>query len=125
MQEHYNVWFDDGIRYGKEWEEEITAHIKNCTVFMYMITEESLASENCKDEIHYARNLGKTFLNILVDQGTVLPEFFTLRYGRFQMCNLFAFASCQEAVADLAGKCAELQKVQKGEEPDLPPEEPD
>ncbi len=113
LQEYYNVWFDDGIRYGREWEKEICSRIKNCTVFVYMITEESLASENCKDEIYMARDLGKSFLNVLVKKETKLPDEFTFRYGRFQMCNLYAFPGCAAAVLDLANKFEELGKTEK------------
>ena len=113
LQEKYNVWFDEGIRYGKEWDEEIAAKIKKCALLIYMITEESLNSPNCKDEIHFARELGKPFLNILVKKETNLPDDFTFRYGRFQMCNLFAFPNAAAAVADIATKCAELEKVKR------------
>ena len=113
LQEHYNVWFDEGIHYGQEWETEIAEKLENCTVFLYMITEESLDSANCKDEIHFVRELGKPFLNVLVNKDTVLPKAFTFRYGRYQMCSLFAFSSCEEAVDDLAKKCEALGQMER------------
>ena len=115
LQEHYNVWFDEGIHYAKEWEEEISSRIKKCTVFMYLVTKNSLNSQNCKDELHMARKLEKTFLNILVDESNVLPEWFILRYERYQMCKLFSFSSYQDAVDDLAQKCEALGAAKKSE----------
>ena len=64
LQKKYNVWFDDGIHFGVEWEEDIFRHLKGCEIFIYMITPSSLASGNCKDEIRTARDLNKNFINI-------------------------------------------------------------
>lgn len=105
LQKKYNVWFDEGIRYGKEWEDEIAYKLKNCSGFVFIITENSLNSQNCKDELYHARNLHKNFLNILTKKDIVLPDWFSFRYGRYQMCNYYEFSSPDDVAADLERKC--------------------
>ena len=105
LQKHYNVWYDEGIKYGSEWTDEIVEKLNNCFVFIFCITNNSLNSENCKDEIHSARELGKNFINIMFDRNVNLPQNFTFRYGRYQMCNLFNFKTYGDAIKDLQKKC--------------------
>ncbi|MBO4429059.1 MAG: toll/interleukin-1 receptor domain-containing protein [Clostridia bacterium] len=61
LQEKYNVWFDEGIHYGHEWEDEIAEKLDGCSIFIYMISNTSLESDNCKDELHLARSQKKEF----------------------------------------------------------------
>ncbi|MBR5721919.1 MAG: hypothetical protein IKX78_05495, partial [Clostridia bacterium] len=83
------------------WEEEIAERVENCSIFIYMITRDSLESNNCKDELALARDLEKNFINILTDGKIELPSWFRLRYKRYQMCNYFSFSSPEAAVEDL------------------------
>lgn len=117
LGEKYAVWFDEGIRYGREWEEEIAAKLNDCSIFIYVITENSLNSENCKDELYHARKKSKNFLNILFSEDIVLPEWFEFRYGRYQMCYYNRFSSAQEVVEDLAQKCSWFEDVKLLKEP--------
>lgn len=111
LKEKYAVWFDEGIGYGREWEEEIVQKLNDCSIFIYALTENSLNSENCKDELYHARNKSKNFLNIVFSKDIVLPEWFEYRYGRYQMCYYNHFSSAQEVVEDLAMKCEWFEDV--------------
>ena len=113
LQEICNVWFDEGIHYGNEWEDEIAAKLEGCRIFIYMITPNSLASSNCKDEIAFAREMDKNFINVMVNSETELSKAFRLRYGRYQMCKLDSFGTVEMAVADLARKCKWMEEVAK------------
>ncbi len=104
----YNVWFDDGIRFGKEWEDEIAKKLLGCTVFLFMVSGRSLESSNCKDELHFARKRGKNFVNIFVEDIPDIPDWFDLRYMRYQSCNLFSYDSSEEAVEALSRKVGEM-----------------
>ena len=104
LQRHFNVWFDEGIHYGAEWEMDIVDHLDKCDLFIYMITDNSLASQNCKDEIYRARELSKPFINVLCDSDITLPREFAFRYGRFQMCKLDTFSSYESAIEDMIRK---------------------
>ncbi len=117
LHKKYNVWFNEEIRYGNEWDMEIAKKLKNCSAFVFMITERSLDSDNCKDELYNARELKKDFINILIDKNTELPDWFKLRYGRYQMCRLFSFSSLEAAMEDLVKKCVFLGPAKRTSSP--------
>ena len=104
LQKRYNVWFDEGIHVGTEWEEEIYERLEACDLFIYMITPASLVSKNCKDEIRTARDLNKNFINIVIDSKTELTKVFKFRYGGYQMFFLDTYATLESAVDDLVRK---------------------
>lgn len=117
LQQKYNVWFDEGIHFGREWDEEIMAKIENCSLFLFVVTKESLVSANCKDELAQARDLKKPFINILAERSMddELPPYFKLRYSRYQKCYLDSYGSYEEAAESLAEKCEAFEFVKKTE----------
>ena len=111
LQEKYNVWFDEGIKWGKEWDVEIVQKLSKCSLFLYLVSEKSLKSNNCKDEISYAKDSGLPFINVCIEQ-VELPEEFKFRYGRYQMCFLYSFHSLDEFLSDFisrVGKMVDLE----------------
>lgn len=116
LQAKYNVWYDEGISYGAEWTAQIIDKLSNCSLFIFLITKHSIDSENCKDEIHAAREEGKNFINIIFDKEIILNKEFMFRYGRFQMCNLYNFNTYNDAIEDLAAKCEWFNDVKKEKE---------
>lgn len=50
------VWFDSGLEAGTEWQNSIADHVENCTVFVCFVSENSMNSEFCKDEIATAKS---------------------------------------------------------------------
>jgi len=107
----YNVWFDDGIRFGQEWEDEIAEKLLGCSLFLFLVSARSLESPNCKDELSLARDEEKKFVNVLIEDIPVLPPWFKLRYKRYQDCRLFNFNSCDEAVEALSQKVSEMAET--------------
>ena len=55
----YNMWYDDGIDPGTEWDENIAAHLRNCTYFIAFVSKEYINSKNCKDELNFSRDIDK------------------------------------------------------------------
>ena len=113
LQNEFNVWFDEGIHYGHEWEEEIINKLEGCSVFIFIVSKNSLESENCKDELFQARELRKNFINLILEENTELPKWFKLRYSRFQMCNYFSFSSPESVIEDLKRKSTWFDEVKK------------
>ncbi|MBQ6867569.1 MAG: toll/interleukin-1 receptor domain-containing protein, partial [Clostridia bacterium] len=68
---------------GTEWDENIAAHVKNCSFFIAFMSENYLASDNCKDELNYSRDLDKQQLIIYLDK-VDLPPALAMRIGRNQ-----------------------------------------
>jgi hypothetical protein len=65
----HTVWFDNDLSGGKAWWEQILAEIRNCQVFMMVLSPDSLRSVACSSEYNYASELGKPILPILIADG--------------------------------------------------------
>lgn len=89
----YRVWYDDGIDPGTEWDDSIAIHIERCRIFIAFMSEKYLKSENCKDELNYARDLGKNRLLIYIED-VRLTGGLAMRLNRIQSiwyCNYLDF----------------------------------
>ena len=88
--EGYNLWYDEGIEAGSEWDENIATHIMKCSYFIAFISDNYLKSSNCKDELNYARDLDKEQFLIYLEDVT-LPAGMAMRMNRIQaiMWNRF------------------------------------
>lgn len=116
LQEKYNVWFDEGIHFGSEWEEEILLKIETCRVFVYIVSKNSLKSSNCEDEILYARNVDKEFFNIIIEEFE-LPKKFIFRFSKYQSCLLYQYKSIDSALDNIERKYLPFEdcKIKKDE----------
>ena len=54
---------------GQAWWDQILASIRDCDVFVFVLTPEALISTACKREFGYAADLGKPILPVLVSAG--------------------------------------------------------
>jgi len=79
----YNVWFDEGIDPGAEWDETIASHIEECTYFIAYISENYINSQNCRDELNFARDLDKDRL-LVYESDIDLPSGMRMRMNRLQ-----------------------------------------
>lgn len=102
----YPVWFDQlDIPTGARWDDEVEKALRECSIFMVILTPSSIASENVKDEIGYAIDHGKRILPVLLEDCDV-----PLRLRRFQYVDFTAknfeegFASAKELLGDLIGE---------------------
>ncbi len=95
------IWYDAGIHAGSEWEEEIIKNLSRSSAFIFFVSEASLASQNCRDELYQARKKNKKFINILIeDIDFSKPEYewFDFRYARYQ--QIPAYAMSEQEVID-------------------------
>jgi serine/threonine-protein kinase len=99
----YPIWFDlMDILTGSRWDDEVEKALRECSIFMIILTPASIASENVKDEIGYAIDHGKRILPILLEQCDV-----PLRLRRFQYVDFTTksfeegFESAKDLLRDL------------------------
>ncbi len=91
----YRLWYDEGIDPGTEWDANIAEHIESCGYFIAFISENYLASENCKDELSFARELDKQ--RLLVYLGDVkLPSGMRMRLGRLQAIHMYTYSNADD-----------------------------
>jgi TIR domain/Domain of Unknown Function (DUF1080) len=76
----FPVWLDQlDIPAGARWDDEIEKALRECGIFMTILTPASIASENAKDEIGYAIDHGKRIFPVLLQECEI-----PLRLRRFQ-----------------------------------------
>lgn len=90
-QLEFRIWYDSGIDPGSEWDENIASHISGCTYFIAFISNEYLASSNCRDELNFARDKDKPLLLVYLED-TKLPEGMSMRLNRLQAIHKYACA---------------------------------
>lgn len=110
LQERYNVWYDKGIHFANEWDKEVADHLARASLFIFLVSDNSLKSENCLDEINQAKNRKIPFINALLEDVHFSMEF-ELRYSRFQMCKVFEYHSLQDAIEDISRRTENIHQV--------------
>jgi len=87
------IWFDQlDIPTGSRWDDEIEKALTQCEIFMVILTPQSIASNNVKDEIGYALDSNKRILPILLEHANV-----PFRIRRFQYVD-FTDKSNEEGI---------------------------
>jgi TM2 domain-containing membrane protein YozV len=64
----HQVWFDQDLTGGHRWWDSILAQIRECGLFVFALTPESLESHACRKELDYARRLNREILPILMSE---------------------------------------------------------
>lgn len=90
QDEGYRIWYDEGIDPATEWDENIAQHIINSGCLIAFISDNYIASNNCKDEINFARDLDKPRLLIYIGQ-TKLPAGMAMRLMRIQAIHEYKY----------------------------------
>ncbi len=86
----YRVWYDEGIDPGTEWDDNIADHVARCGCFLAFMSGEYLASENCKDELTYARDLNLPRLLIYLED-VALAGGLAMRHNRLQALHYYKY----------------------------------
>ena len=63
----YRLWYDEGVRPGTEWDDDIAKRVKSCGLFLALISADYIESDNCRDELKYARDCKKHHLLIYLE----------------------------------------------------------
>lgn len=81
QNEGYNIWYDDELTPGNNWDEGIALALINSSLVVVFISENSVASENVKDEINLALDENINVVPIYLEK-IKLPSSLKLRLGR-------------------------------------------
>ena len=63
----FRIWFDEGLTPAQEWDEVIARRVENCDYFIALISKNYLESENCRDELNYARDKNRPRMLIYLE----------------------------------------------------------
>jgi TIR domain len=96
------VWWDDDLPPGRTWDDQVEAALEGASTVIVVWSRGAIASENVKDEAHYAREENKALPVRLED---VEPP---LRFRRLQFVDLFRSpAEANEGWNDLVAAVSE------------------
>jgi hypothetical protein len=65
------VWIEQDLTGGQSWWEEILNHIRTCDLYIFALSEFSLASRPCLRELEYALALGRPILPVMVSDVSI------------------------------------------------------
>ncbi|MCZ6871369.1 MAG: tetratricopeptide repeat protein, partial [Gammaproteobacteria bacterium] len=82
-QQGFNVWYDEGITPGEEWNEELGRRIDGAAHVVFFVSPTSVASIHCRDEIQFAVSHERNILSVHLTP-TELPLGLELRLGARQ-----------------------------------------
>ena len=91
QNEGYRIWYDEGIDPGTEWDENIASHIKACSIFIALLSNDYVNSSNCKDELSFARDLEKRRLLIYLHDSINMPDGMCMRTNRLQNIHKYRY----------------------------------
>lgn len=91
----YRLWYDEGLTPSSEWTEDIEQHIKHCYIFLALISRNAQESENCQDEIVFAKN-NKKILMIVRLEDVELRKGLGLQLSRKQITDSFKYPNIED-----------------------------
>src|SRR5262245_52651008 len=68
------VWYDENIRGGEDWWDEIRRQIADREIFMYLLSEDSATSPYCQAEHAEAQRLHKEVLPVRIAPVKEIPD---------------------------------------------------
>lgn len=117
LRKTYNVWYDNDIEFGSQWRKELADRISCCSLFVFIVSKESLNSKSCKKEISFADTCGRKILLVYIEN-VKLDKSMELDYGNEQAIKYFNYSSLSLFANDIGQKScdeikAELDKTKK------------
>lgn len=80
----YNIWYDEGIEVGSEWQECIASHLADAHLVIAFISNGYMKSDNCRREMHYALSKRIKTINVFLEKTDLTPGM------ELQIGNIFA-----------------------------------
>lgn len=96
----YRLWYDEGIDPGTEWDDYIATRIKRCGMMLALMSRNYLLSDNCKDELNFARDLDKKRLLIYLEN-VELPLGMAMRLNRLQAIHKYTYPDMESFMEKL------------------------
>lgn len=116
------VWFDEAIAPATEWPDYVARHVMECDAMIAFISANYLASDNCKDELNFARDHQKNRLLVYLED-VQLPPGMAMRMNRLQAIYQYRYTRQEDFYAKML-ECdfihrnvPETQEVSKPDEP--------
>ena len=99
-----NIWYDQELKTGNEWDEEVGKKIISCELFVVFISNNSVLSRNVRNEINMAQNHDKKILPVVIEDVALSPGA-ELQLKRYELCPEYSMSKTiflQKMFNDLA-----------------------
>ena len=103
----YRIWYDMGISAGAQWPEDVADHIYGCDAVLAFMTPNSIQSDNCREELFYAKKCNKKILLAYLEKCD-LSHGMDMRLGMLQAVERWRCKDDEEFYTRLA-KAKNLQ----------------
>ena len=87
----FRVWYDEGIVPGVDWDDNVAQALVDSSYFIALISPNYTESENCRDELNYARELKKQRLLVYLEE-TELPPGIAMRVNQLLALHMDKYA---------------------------------
>jgi TIR domain len=102
----HEIWFDQHLTGGQKWWDNILSEIRQCEIFVAVLTLESLESRACQRELKYAGDLQRILLPIRLSDkvlpGSLPPALSELQWVDYSLRNIDALKSLQRTLRRLS-----------------------
>lgn len=96
-------WFDiTGIESASEFEDKIISAITNSSFVLFALSDNSMQSDWTKDEITYAKNIGKKVIPVLLKGAYLKEGWFLFKFGRIDCIDSTNKIQFMKLVVDLS-----------------------
>ena len=110
----YEVWLNENFTYSKEEAEEISTKIKNCSLFIFLASRQSLDSTPCSRELNLADEYKKPFITIVLNEKfDKIKRAFNQKYLKYPVYELCAYKNNEEFIAFLEKNNPEFKSLKK------------
>ena len=103
----YRVWYDAGVEAGTDWSETVAQRLNGCTTLIFFLSDHSIGSKNCRNELNFALALGKAVLVIEVSSVMTVPVGMQLQLAKLERLSL-SHGGTAEVLADKLAESASL-----------------
>ena len=115
----YRLWYDDGIAPGSEWPEDIARHLNGSSMVIAFVSDNSMASVNCRREINFALSKQKPFLSVVLNP-TEMPLGMELQLSAQQSVLRYNYRSDEKFIEKICA-CPDLECCREAAAPVVPP----
>jgi tetratricopeptide (TPR) repeat protein len=119
----FRVWYDKrGISAGSEWAEVIADHLEHCCCMVAFVSRSFGASNNCREELNYAKELKKTILVVYLEDRNNLRGAVRMQLSTLHSLNLNDYAGNDALLQELSEEEALQPCLVKASAPAKPTE---
>ena len=112
--EGYDVWMNTTISRSKEIEEEIETKIKDCSLFIFLASRQSLDNSACSRELRLADKYQKPLISVfLQEKYKKFEPYYNAKLKQFPIYEFCNYPTAEAFVIDLEKSNPEFKKLKK------------